>query len=114
MESPRENLWVLLDREGHVLRSGQEPIGPPQWNRTLESRFPGIKTEGLTVTPITDAANKPLQDLGGKNLHLHQRVAGAGLAATRGLRFRSGSASPPALSRWRDSRYRAGTACPAS
>ena len=66
-----ENLWVLLDREGHVLRSGQEPIGPPQWNRTLESRFPGIKTEGLTVTPITDAANKPLQDLGGKNLHLH-------------------------------------------
>jgi hypothetical protein len=66
-----EGLWVLLDHEGHVLRSGQESISPPQWNRTLESRFPGIKTEGVTVTPITDAENKPLQDLGGKHLDLH-------------------------------------------
>jgi beta-lactamase regulating signal transducer with metallopeptidase domain len=66
-----EGLWVLLDHEGHVLRSGQEPISPPQWNRTLESRFPGIRTEGITVTPITDAENKPIKDRGGKDLHLH-------------------------------------------
>jgi len=66
-----EQLWVLLDHEGHVLRSGQESMSPPQWNRTLESRFPGIRTEGVTVTPITDVENKPLQDLGGKNLNLH-------------------------------------------
>jgi beta-lactamase regulating signal transducer with metallopeptidase domain len=66
-----DGLWVLLDHDGHVLRSGQESISPPQWNRTLESRFPGIRTEGITVTPITDAENKPLQDLGGKNLDLH-------------------------------------------
>jgi beta-lactamase regulating signal transducer with metallopeptidase domain len=66
-----EGLWVLLDHEGHVLRSGQESISQPQWNRTLESRFPGIRTEGVTVTPITDAENKPIQDLGGKNLQLH-------------------------------------------
>ena len=66
-----DGLWVLLDHEGHVLRSGQEPIVPPQWNRTIESRFPGIRTEGLTVTPLTDEANNPLQDKSGKNLHLH-------------------------------------------
>jgi hypothetical protein len=66
-----ENLWVLLDRAGKVLRSGQESIASPQWNRTLESRFSGIRTEGLTVTPITDAAGNPIQDRGGKGLQLH-------------------------------------------
>jgi len=66
-----ENLWVLLNRAGNVLRSGEEPIDPPRWNRMLESRFSGIRTEGLTVTPITDGAGKPLQDRGGKNLQLH-------------------------------------------
>jgi hypothetical protein len=66
-----ESVWVLLDRAGNVLRSGQEPIDASQWNRTLESRFSGIKTQGVTVTPITDAAGNPLQDRGGKDLHLH-------------------------------------------
>jgi beta-lactamase regulating signal transducer with metallopeptidase domain len=66
-----DSLWVLLDREGNVLRSGQEPTAPSHWNREIESRFPGISTQGLTVTPITDAENKPIKDLGGKNLQLH-------------------------------------------
>jgi hypothetical protein len=69
--SADQGLWVLLDREGHVLRSGQEPISPPQWNRTLEARFPGIRTEGLTITPITDATGEPIKDRGGKDLQLH-------------------------------------------
>jgi beta-lactamase regulating signal transducer with metallopeptidase domain len=64
-------LWVLLDHEGHVLLSGQESISPPQWNRTLESRFPGIRTEGVTVTPLTNAAGEPIKDRDGKNLQLH-------------------------------------------
>jgi beta-lactamase regulating signal transducer with metallopeptidase domain len=63
--------WVLLDREGHVLRSGQENVEPSEWNRTLESRFPGIKTEGITVTPITDDSGEPVLDGAGKELQLN-------------------------------------------
>lgn len=64
-------LWVLLDREGHVLRSGQEPLAPDQLNHMLEARFPGIRTEGVTVTPITDDAGAPVRDTGGNDLQLH-------------------------------------------
>jgi hypothetical protein len=66
-----EKLWVLLDRAGNVLHSGQESIDPSEWNRALESRFPGIKTEFVTVTPITDPSGEPLKDRGGKDLQLH-------------------------------------------
>ena len=62
--------WVLLDREGHVLRSGQEPVESSAWNRTLESRFSGIKTQGITVTPITDDAGEPVQDSAGQEVQL--------------------------------------------
>ena len=64
-------LWVLLDREGHVLRNGQEPLAPDQLNRMLESRFPGIRTEGITVTAITDDSGAPVRDLAGNDLQLH-------------------------------------------
>jgi hypothetical protein len=66
-----EQVWVLLDREGHVLRSGQEPVDAPHWNRTLESRFPGISTQSITVTPITDEAGEPIRDAAGGELRLH-------------------------------------------
>jgi len=64
------SLWVLLDRDGHVLRSGQEAVSPKNLNRLLETRFAGIKTQGVTVTPIVDDTNQPVKDLGGKPLQL--------------------------------------------
>ena len=63
--------WVLLDREGHVLRSGQEPVESSTWNRTLESRFPGIKTQSITVTPLTNDMGEPTVDAAGRELQLH-------------------------------------------
>jgi len=63
--------WVLLDREGHVLRSGQEPVEPDKLNRMLEARFAGIRTEGITVTAITDDSGAPVRDTGGNNLQLN-------------------------------------------
>ncbi|HET9865360.1 MAG TPA: M56 family metallopeptidase [Steroidobacteraceae bacterium] len=69
--SAGEQPWVLLDREGHVLRSGHEPVDSSQWNRTLESRFPGIRTQEITVTPITDDAGEAVRDAEGKELQLH-------------------------------------------
>lgn len=65
-----QQVWVLLDREGHVLRSGQESIESSSWNRALEGRFAGIKTEGITVTPVTNDAGDPVLDQGGKELQL--------------------------------------------
>lgn len=66
-----EKVWVLLDRDGKVLRSGQEPIAEDQWIRTLESHFSGIKTQEVTVTPIVDVAGNARKDRAGKDLQLH-------------------------------------------
>ena len=63
--------WVLLDRAGHVLRSGQEPVDASGWNRTLENRYPGIRTEGITVTPLIDDKGEAIADRAGKGLQLH-------------------------------------------
>lgn len=66
-----QGFWVLVDRGGQVLRSGQEPFETSGWNRALEARFPGIRTQEVTLTPITDAAGEPLKDSGGKDLQLY-------------------------------------------
>jgi beta-lactamase regulating signal transducer with metallopeptidase domain len=62
--------WVLLDRQGNVLRSGVEPVNPKALNATLEGRFAGIKTREITLTPLVDAKNEPLKDGAGRPLHL--------------------------------------------
>ncbi len=66
-----QSLWVLLDPAGHVVRSGQETVDTSKWNQALETRFPGIKTQGITLTPITDDSGEPLLDAGGKELQLN-------------------------------------------
>jgi beta-lactamase regulating signal transducer with metallopeptidase domain len=79
-----EQVWVLLDREGHVLRSGQEPVESSSWTRSLEARFPGIRTEGITVTPITNEAGEPVLDGAGKELHLISVWLAPGSSPPRG------------------------------
>jgi hypothetical protein len=64
------SLWVLIDREGHVLRSGQEPMAYDKIAATLEARFAGIKTREVTVTPLYDAGNEPVADAEGRDVHL--------------------------------------------
>ncbi|HEV8442902.1 MAG TPA: M56 family metallopeptidase [Steroidobacteraceae bacterium] len=79
-----QGLWVLLDRQGHVLRSGQEPVDASAWNRTLEARYLGIQTQGITVTPVTDDAGEPVLDLGGKEVHLNSVWLAPGSPLPRG------------------------------
>jgi len=64
------NPWVLLDREGHVLRSGQEVIAHDQIQHTIEARFPGISTREVTVTPLFDGSNQPVSDSKGREVQL--------------------------------------------
>ena len=62
--------WVLIDREGHVLRSGQELIAYDQIGTAIEARFPGISTREVTVTPLFDGGNEPVKDLRGREVQL--------------------------------------------
>jgi beta-lactamase regulating signal transducer with metallopeptidase domain len=66
-----QGFWVLVDRGGQVLRSGQESFDSSGWNKALEARFGGIRTQEVTLTPITDAAGEPLKDAAGKDLQLY-------------------------------------------
>jgi hypothetical protein len=45
-------IWILFDHEGHVLRTGQERFGSRDLRKMLETRFPGIRTSDMTVTPV--------------------------------------------------------------
>ena len=66
-----QGFWVLVDRGGQVLRSGQESFDTSGWNKALEARFKGIRTQEVTLTPITDAAGEPLKDAAGRDLQLY-------------------------------------------
>jgi beta-lactamase regulating signal transducer with metallopeptidase domain len=67
----RERLWVLLDSEGRILKSGKAPTGTGGIGHALEAQFPGIRSQYVTVTPITDRSLRPMKDLNGKPLQLH-------------------------------------------
>ena len=66
-----QGFWVLLDRDGQVVRSGQEPFDTPEWNKSLEARFPAIRTQEVTLTPVTDDAGETLLDSAGKEINLY-------------------------------------------
>jgi beta-lactamase regulating signal transducer with metallopeptidase domain len=62
--------WVLIDRDGHVLRSGQDTMPYDKIAVSLESRFAGIKTREVTVTPVVDGSNQPVTDAEGRDVQL--------------------------------------------
>jgi beta-lactamase regulating signal transducer with metallopeptidase domain len=63
--------WMLLDRNGHVLRTGvrsmTDPDGFPKW---LASQYPGVQSQEMTVTPLTDLEGNAIEDLGGNDVNL--------------------------------------------
>jgi beta-lactamase regulating signal transducer with metallopeptidase domain len=69
--STGEGIWVLLDRDGTVLRTGQESFEPAKLIPILESRYPGIKATEMTVTPVVDANMQPVKIPSGGELHLY-------------------------------------------
>jgi hypothetical protein len=65
-----ENPWVLLDRGGRVLHSGQEALGPSDLRETLQKRFSGIHTREITFTPVINANGAYVKNLGGSDVNL--------------------------------------------
>jgi beta-lactamase regulating signal transducer with metallopeptidase domain len=63
-------LWILFDSEGHVLRNGREPRGDEPIGHVLQARFPGIETEYVTSTFITDRTARLIRDRAGEPLGL--------------------------------------------
>jgi hypothetical protein len=63
--------WVLLDRNGQVLRSGRELVGEEfDFRERLVARYPGIRAQEVTVTPVVDGHGAHLKDVAGRDLQL--------------------------------------------
>jgi beta-lactamase regulating signal transducer with metallopeptidase domain len=65
-----ESPWVLLDRGGKVLRTGQEKVDSSTFRETLQTRFGGIHASEQTVTPITTSDGEYVKDLAGQDVQL--------------------------------------------
>ena len=59
--SGSEELWILFDHEGRVLRTGEEHFQAEHLRTLLEKRYPGIRTIDMTVTPVSNSRGRPLQ-----------------------------------------------------
>jgi len=66
----QERLWVLFDSDGHVVRAGKDSSSGVALTHVLEERFPGIETEFITATAVTDQRWQPMNTLSGKPLQL--------------------------------------------
>jgi hypothetical protein len=62
---------------GDVLRTGQERVGIEELRGMLESRFPGIQTSDMTVTPVIGPQGSPVKSL-------HEYGVAVGLCVARG------------------------------
>lgn len=60
---PNDQLWVLFDHEGKILRVGEDTVAPERLRQTLEARFPGIHTADMTSSPVFGRDDRPLADL---------------------------------------------------
>ena len=63
-------LWVLLDRQGRVLRAGMEIAPTSEMAETLRRRFAGIKPQESVWSPVVDGENTPLKGRGGGEIQL--------------------------------------------
>jgi hypothetical protein len=56
-----QGIWILFDHEGQVLRTGEEQFDPAKLRKILEARYSGIRTSGMTVTPILARDGRPIR-----------------------------------------------------
>jgi len=68
---PDEGVWILFDHKGRVLRTGEERLQPADLRSLLESRYPGIRTSDMTVTPVVDRYGDQIKNSSGKALQLY-------------------------------------------
>jgi len=64
-------IWILLDHEGRVLRTGEEVVDSRALKTVLEARYPGIRTAEITTSPVFARDGKPITNSAGEILQLH-------------------------------------------
>ena len=64
-------IWILLDHEGRVLRTGEEAFDSSALKTVLETRYPGIRTAEMTTSPVLARDGKPVTNSAGEALRLH-------------------------------------------
>jgi hypothetical protein len=65
-----QGIWILLDHEGQVLRTGEEYLEPTRIRAVLEKRYPGIETADMTATPVVGPDGRPMKDREGRPFQL--------------------------------------------
>jgi hypothetical protein len=68
--SDQARLWVLFDNNGNVLRTGTDFSRPTALTEVLEAEYPGIKTQFITDTPVTDMKLQNVKTSSGAPLQL--------------------------------------------
>jgi hypothetical protein len=66
-----DQLWIIFDHDGTVLRAGEEPVAPEKLRETLETRFPKMRTADVTTAPVFGSDDRPLEDAGHHALTLN-------------------------------------------
>lgn len=68
--STQTRLWVLFDSEGNVVRTGTDTSGPAALTEVLETRYPGIDTEFIHTSPVTNEEMREVKTASGEPLRL--------------------------------------------
>ena len=66
-----QGIWILLDHEGRVLRTGQEHFKSGHLRQILEKRYPGIRTSDMTATPVLGRDGQTIRDMLGQPFQLY-------------------------------------------
>jgi hypothetical protein len=69
--APQMRIWILLDHEGRVLRTGEEAFDSGTLKTVLETRYAGIRTAEMTTSQVLARDGKPVTDSAGEALQLH-------------------------------------------
>lgn len=65
-----EQIWILFDHEGKVVKRGEETVDPSRLVETLQRRYPEIHTAEVTLTSVVKRDGRPLEDADGNAVQL--------------------------------------------
>ena len=68
--STQTRLWVLFDSEGKVVRTGTDTSRPAALTGVLETEYPGINTEFIITSPVTNEQMQEVKTSSGEPLQL--------------------------------------------
>ena len=66
-----EELWILFDHSGHVLKRGEEVLQSADLKIVLERRFRGIHISAITESLVITRDGHRIEDTAHMPLHLY-------------------------------------------